>query len=323
MKKTKKILASLVKHPNAGAVLVIELGCENLTHDDFIAELGDYDKERVFFLKCQDVDNEYESARALLKKCVEYALQFTRRPIPVSELIIGLKCGASDGLSGITANPVIGQCCDMTLSYGASAILSEIPEMFGAENIIMNRCINSNIFEKLKNAINGYKEYFKSHNTEIYENPSPGNKMGGITTLEEKSCGCVQKAGHYPIVDVIPYGDFIKCKGLNVLCGPGNDMVSTTALVAAGAHLVLFSTGRGTPFGTPVPTIKIASNSNIVNKKKHWIDFNTSSVIDEGNIDNVANKLFDLVIDVAEGKQTNNEKLGYRDIAIFKDGVIL
>ena len=226
-------------------------------HDQFVEELGEYDHDRVKFLTCQDVDDEFTAAREILKELAAYAGQFKREPIPVSELVVGMKCGGSDGLSGITANPTIGRFSDMMGQRGGSTVLTEVPEMFGAEGFLMDRCINHDVFVKAENMINGFKEYFISHNEVVYDNPSPGNKQGGITTLEDKSCGCVQKGGTAPIMDVIGYGDPVVTKGLNMLYGPGNDLVSATAMTAAGAHLILFSTGRGTPFSAPAPTLKI------------------------------------------------------------------
>ena len=308
----------------AGAVLVLSLGCENLTHDQFLAELGEYDHDRVKFLTCQDVEDEFAAARDILKELAAYAGQFKREPIPVSELVVGMKCGGSDGLSGITANPTIGRFSDMMGQRGGSTVLTEVPEMFGAEGFLMDRCINKEVFVKAEHMINGFKDYFISHNEVVYDNPSPGNKQGGITTLEDKSCGCVQKGGTAPIMDVIGYGDPVVTKGLNMLYGPGNDLVSATAMTAAGAHLILFSTGRGTPFSAPAPTLKISTNTPLAQKKSGWIDFNTGVIADgEKTIDEAAKDLLDLVIRVASGEQTKAEKHGFREISIFKDGVVL
>ena len=322
--QTRKLLAALVRHPNAAAVLVLHLGCENLQHDQFVEELGEYDHDRVKFLTCQDVDDEFTAARDILKELAAYAGQFKREPIPVSELVVGMKCGGSDGLSGITANPTIGRFSDMMGQRGGSTVLTEVPEMFGAEGFLMDRCINHDVFVKAEQMINGFKEYFISHNEVVYDNPSPGNKQGGITTLEDKSCGCVQKGGTAPIMDVIGYGDPVVTKGLNMLYGPGNDLVSATAMTAAGAHLILFSTGRGTPFSAPAPTLKISTNTPLAEKKSGWIDYNTGVIADgEKTIDETAQGLLDLVIRVASGEQTKAEKHGFREISIFKDGVVL
>ena len=322
--QTRKLLAALVRHPNAAAFLVLHLGCENLQHDQFVEELGEYDHDRVKFLTCQDVEDEFAAARDILKELAAYAGQFKREPIPVSELVVGMKCGGSDGLSGITANPTIGRFSDMMGQRGGSTVLTEVPEMFGAEGFLMDRCQNEQVFEKAVRMINGFKEYFISHNEVVYDNPSPGNKQGGITTLEDKSCGCVQKGGSAPIMDVIDYGEPVTTKGLNMLYGPGNDLVSATALTAAGAHMVLFSTGRGTPFGAPAPTLKIATNSQLAARKKTWIDFNAGVVADgERTLDEAGADLYQLVLDVASGKQTCAEKKGFREISIFKDGVVL
>ena len=322
--QTRKLLAALARHPNAGAVLVLGLGCENLTHEQFVAELGEYDPDRVKFLTCQAVEDEFAAGRELLEQCAAYAARFSREPIPASELVIGMKCGGSDGLSGITANPTVGRFSDLLVAQGGSTVLTEVPEMFGAEGFLMNRCVSEEVFGKAVNMINGFKEYFLRHNEVVYENPSPGNKAGGITTLEDKSCGCVQKGGSAPIVDVIGYGDAVTEKGLNMLYGPGNDLVSSTALTAAGAHLILFTTGRGTPFGAPAPTLKLATNTPLARKKAGWIDFNAGVVADgTRTLDEAAQSLLELVLETASGRQTCSERKGFRDISIFKDGVML
>ncbi len=321
--QTRRLLAALARHPNAGAVLVLSLGCENLQPEQFLEELGPYDPQRIKFLVCQDVEDEFEAGRGLLEQCAAYAGQFQREPIPVSELVIGMKCGGSDGLSGVTANPTVGVFSDMMIARGGSTVLTEVPEMFGAEGMLLNRCVDQQVFNKATHMLNGFKDYFLSHHETVYENPSPGNKKGGITTLEDKSCGCVQKGGTAPIVDVIDYGGQVTAHGLNMLYGPGNDLVSATAMTAAGAHIVLFTTGRGTPFGAPAPTIKIASNSQLAAKKSGWIDFNAGTVADGEPIAQAAQRLFDLVLDVASGKPSRSEELGFREIAIFKDGVTL
>lgn len=322
--QTRKLLAALTRHPNAGAVLVLSLGCENLTHEQFVAELGDYDPDRVKFLTCQDVEDELVAGRELLRELAAFAGQFKREPVPASELVVGMKCGGSDGLSGITANPTIGRFSDLLGAQGGSTVLTEVPEMFGAEGFLMDRCVNEQVFDKAVAMINGFKQYFISHNEVVYDNPSPGNKQGGITTLEDKSCGCVQKGGSAPIMDVIGYGDAVVTKGLNMLYGPGNDLVSATALTAAGAHLILFSTGRGTPFGAPAPTLKIATNTQLAEKKKTWIDFNAGVVADgTRTLDEAAQDLMAKVLAVAGGEKTRAEEKGFREISIFKDGVVL
>ena len=322
--QTRKLLAALTRHPNAAAVLVLQLGCENLTHEQFVEELGEYDSNRVKFLTCQAVSDEFEAGRAMLEELAAYAGQFRREEISASELVIGMKCGGSDGLSGITANPTVGRFSDILISMGGSTVLTEVPEMFGAEGFLMDRCVNAEVFHKAVNMINGFKNYFLRHNEVVYENPSPGNRAGGITTLEDKSCGCVQKGGSAPIMDVIGYGDAVTTKGLNMLYGPGNDLVSATALTAAGAHMVLFTTGRGTPFGAPAPTMKIATNTPLATKKAGWIDFNAGVVADGiRTLDEAGADLLELVLKVASGKQTRTEERGFREISIFKDGVVL
>ncbi len=322
--QTRKLLAALARHPNAGGVLVLHLGCENLIHEQFVDELGDYDENRVKFLTCQAVEDELTAGRMLLEELAAYAGGFFREDIPASELVVGMKCGGSDGLSGITANPTVGRFSDMLVAQGGSTVLTEVPEMFGAEGFLMDRCVSSQVFDKAVAMIDGFKDYFIRHGEVVYENPSPGNKAGGITTLEDKSCGCVQKGGTAPIVDVIGYGDAVTQKGLNMLYGPGNDLVSSTALTAAGAHMVLFTTGRGTPFGAPAPTLKIATNTALATKKAAWIDFNAGAVADgSSTLDEAAEDLMKLVLEVASGKQTKAEEKGFREISIFKDGVVL
>lgn len=322
--QTRKLLAALAQHPNAGGVLILSLGCENLTREQFEAELGSYDSNRIKFLTCQQVSDEMAEGRALLEQLAAFAGTFQREACPASKLIVGMKCGGSDGLSGITANPVVGRFSDMLVAQGGSTVLTEVPEMFGAEGFLMNRCINETVFHKAVDMINGFKSYFLRHGEVVYDNPSPGNKAGGITTLEDKSCGCVQKGGNAPIVDVIGYGEQVQTQGLNMLYGPGNDLVSSTALTAAGAHLILFTTGRGTPFGAPAPTMKLATNTPLALQKANWIDFNAGTVADGiCTLDESAQDLMDAVLEIASGKQTKSEEKGFREISIFKDGVVL
>ena len=321
--QTRKLLAALVRHPNAGGVLVLSLGCENLTHDQFVEELGEWDDKRVKFLTCQQVEDEFEAGAKLLEELAEYAGQFKREELPASELVVGMKCGGSDGLSGITANPTVGRFSDRLTALGGSTVLTEVPEMFGAENILFSRCMDEEVFNKAVRMVNNFKEYFVSHGQVVYENPSPGNKAGGITTLEDKSCGCVQKGGSAQIVDVLEYAEPVRKKGLNLLSGPGNDLVSATDLTAAGAHIILFTTGRGTPFGAPAPTVKISTNTALYEKKGNWIDFNAGSVAQGEDLDHAGDRLLDFVLEIASGKKTHAEERGAREIAIFKDGVTL
>lgn len=321
---TQKILANMVRHPNAAGVLILGLGCENNHIAEFKKILGEYSPERVKFLVAQDAEDEIEEGLKLIGELVQHALTFKRQKCPASRLIVGLKCGGSDAFSGITANPLVGAFSDMLTAQGGTTLLTEVPEMFGAETILMNRCINKAVFDKTVSLINNFKQYYMRYNQVIYENPSPGNKKGGISTLEEKSLGCIQKGGIGYVSDVIPYGSRVKTQGLNLLEGVGNDIVASTALMAAGALMVIFTTGRGTPLGTSVPTIKVSTNTELFNKKRNWIDFDAGGLLYESNMADVKKDFFDFVIKVASGEiRTKNEENGYREIAIFKDGVTL
>ncbi len=320
LKVTQKTLSSLAHHPNAGGVLIVGLGCENNNIDEFKKYLGEYNPNRIKFLNLQTEKDEIAKGIELISELKNYSSSFKRKMTSLSKINIGLKCGGSDGYSGISANPLVGRISDRIIQYGGSCILTEVPEMFGAERILMNRCKNKTVYNKTVKMIKDFKKYFISYSQPIDKNPSPGNIEGGITTLEEKSLGCIQKSGMSEIVDVLNYGDRIKRRGLSLLNGPGNDMVSITNLVSSGAHLILFTTGRGTPLGTCVPTIKISSNKDLYTKKSNWIDFDSSPVIDGNNIDD---ELFNYIIDVIEGKETKNETNGYRQIALFKNGVTL
>lgn len=320
---TRKILADLINHPNAGGVLVLGLGCENSNIDVLKPYIGEYDENRVKFVVSQQVEDEIAVSVDLIKELIDYAAGFEREPISVSELIIGMKCGGSDGLSGITANPLVGRFSDMLISKGGTTILTEVPEMFGAETILMNRCADETLFDKTVNLINDFKNYFKRHGQTIYENPSPGNKKGGISTLEDKSLGCTQKSGSAPVRGVLEYGEAAVTKGLNLLSAPGNDLVASTALAASGAHIVLFTTGRGTPFASPVPTVKISTNTPLANKKSNWIDFNAGVLVEDKSMENEAKRLFDYVVEVASGTKVCSEAAGFHDMAIFKQGVTL
>ena len=320
---TRTILADLVNHPNAGGVLVLGLGCENSGAEILKNYIGEYDARRVKFLVAQESEDEMADALELLEELIDYAAGFERQPVSVDKLIIGLKCGGSDGLSGITANPLVGRFSDMLIARGGSTILTEVPEMFGAETILMNRCADETLFRQTVELINDFKNYFKSHNQAIYENPSPGNKAGGISTLEDKSLGCTQKSGSAPVKGVLAYGETLKIPGLNLLSAPGNDLVAATALAAAGAQIVLFTTGRGTPFASPIPTVKIATNSKLADKKSNWIDFNAGVLVEGTSMEELSGQFYDYIIEVASGRRVCSEEAGFHDMAIFKRGVTL
>jgi altronate hydrolase len=317
---TQKILAGFVHHPNAGGVLVYGLGCENNTVDSFKQVLKDYNPNRVKFVYGQLSDNDIEESLEKINELKEYAAKFKRSPQPISKLKVGLKCGGSDGYSGLSANPLVGMFSDKLISQGGSTALTEVPEMFGAERLLMNRCVDESVFNKTVDLINNFKRYFQKYNQVIYENPSPGNKEGGITTLEDKSLGCIQKGGRAMVVDVLDYGEPMIKKGLHLINGPGNDLVSITNLTASGCQLILFTTGRGTPLGGLVPTIKIASNHSLATRKAHWIDYDASPLLDG---EDIKDDFFNYVVEIINGKETLNELNGYAELAIFKDGITL
>jgi altronate hydrolase len=323
-KFTQQILKNLVNHPNAAGVLVLGLGCENNHINEFKQVLGMWDENRVKFLNTQDVTDEIAEGINLVNELAAYANTFERTDIPVSELVLGLKCGGSDGFSGITANALVGNLSDYIIAHGGACVLTEVPEMFGAETLLMNRAKDENIFGKTVELINNFKNYFIAHNQEIYENPSPGNKEGGISTLEEKSLGCTQKGGGSQVTDVLDYGGTVKKPGLNLLQGPGNDIVAVTNLAAAGAHIVLFTTGRGTPLGGPVPTVKISSNTALAENKSHWIDFDAGELLSGTHMNELTERFFNYLIELASGLVlAKNEQNNYREISIFKNGVTL
>jgi len=327
LSSTQKILAALARHPNAGGVLVLGLGCENNQLKNFLEVLGEKNPERIRSFNAQDAENEVETGVQMMRELAAYAGKFQREPIPVNELIVGMKCGGSDGLSGITANPLVGRIADKIADAGGTAILTEVPEMFGAEQVLLRRACSADVYDETIDLVNNFREYFRKHNEPIDENPSPGNKDGGITTLADKSLGCVQKGGSSPIEQVLRYSQKAQSKlgGIALLEGPGNDGVSGTALSGAGAHMVLFTTGRGNPMGFPVPTVKVSTNTPLAEHKGSWIDFNAGPVADgTATMEELADRLFDLIVDIASGRtRTKSEINGYREISIWKDGVTL
>lgn len=320
---TRKVLRDICLHPNAGAVLVLSLGCENNQPEDFMTMLGDYDKDRIKLLVTQRVDDEIEAGMQILRQLYDIASQDKRTEVPVSKLRVGLKCGGSDGFSGITANPLVGEFSDWLVAQGGTSVLTEVPEMFGAETILMNRCTSRELFDKTVSMVNNFKNYFLSHGEPVGENPSPGNKAGGISTLEDKALGCTQKCGKASVSGVMEYGDRLENTGLNLLSAPGNDLVASTALASCGCHLVLFTTGRGTPFGTFVPTMKIATNPDLASRKQNWIDFSAGQLIEGRTMQEIVPEFIDKVLAVACGEPAKNEINDYREISIFKNGVTL
>ena len=322
---TRQVLAGLMRHPNAGGVLVLGLGCENNQLDALLAEAGDVDRSRIRFFNMQDVFDEVQSGVSALNELVERMRDDRRATVPASALVLGNKCGGSDGFSGITANPLVGRVADRLTATGGTVLLTEVPEMFGAERVLMNRAASEAVYRDVVAMVNSFKEYFLRHGQPVYENPSPGNKAGGLTTLEEKSLGAIQKGGSSTVTSVLRYGQQVRTPGLALLEAPGNDGVSSTAMVASGATVLCFTTGRGTPLGFPAPTIKVSSNSEIARKKPHWIDFDAGHLLDDpGAMDETADRLLSFVLDVASGRtQTNNERNDVREIAIWKEGVTL
>ena len=320
---TKTYLQNMVKHPNAGGVLVLGLGCENNQMKAFMETLGEYDESRVRTLVCQEVEDEVEVGTKLLKELYDEMCDDVRTTQPISVLRVGLKCGGSDGMSGITANPLLGRFSDYMAINGGTTVMGEVPEMFGAEHLLMARSKDEETFNKVVELVNNFKIYFQEHNQVIYENPSPGNKNGGITTLEDKSLGCTQKSGSTVVQDVLKMGERVKKNGLNLTSTPGNDLVAVTSLACAGCQMVLFTTGRGTPFGGFVPTVKVATNTAMATKKANWIDFNAGALVGEKSMDELLSDFIDLIADIASGRKTKNELNNFREISIFKDGVIL
>lgn len=320
---TQKALAQLIRHPNAGGVLVLGLGCENNQISSLKTFIGEYDEKRIKFLVAQDVEDEVEAGYELLKEIYAEMKNDRREPIPLSELKVGLKCGGSDGFSGITANPLVGVFSDFLVAQGGATILTEVPEMFGAETLLMARAKDQATFDKTVLLINDFKDYYMQHNLPVYENPSPGNKAGGISTLEDKSLGCTQKGGSAMVVDVLKYAEPISEKGLNLLSAPGNDLVAASALGFSGCQLVLFTTGRGTPFGSFIPTMKISTNSALFNKKKNWIDFNAGQLLEDKSMDQLLEEFIAYIIAVSGGEKLKHEISGFKEIAIFKTGVTL
>jgi altronate hydrolase len=321
---TRKVLRDICLHPNAGAVLVLSLGCENNQPEDFMAMLGDYDKDRIKLLVTQRVEgDEVEEGLKILRELYAIAKEDKRQEVPVSKLRVGLKCGGSDGFSGITANPLVGEFSDWLVAQGGTSVLTEVPEMFGAETILMNRCETPELFNQTVSLINNFKNYFLSHGEPVGENPSPGNKAGGISTLEDKALGCTQKCGRAPVSGVMEYGDRLQNHGLNLLSAPGNDLVASTALASCGCHIVLFTTGRGTPFGTFVPTMKVATNPTLAKNKPNWVDFSAGQLVEGRTMQEIVPEFIDKVLAVASGELARNEMNDYREISIFKNGVTL
>lgn len=320
---TQKALAQLINHPNAGGVLVLGLGCENNQISHLKKFIGEYDEKRIKFLVAQEVEDEIEAGLELLKGIYAEMKNDSRQPIPLSELKVGLKCGGSDGFSGITANPLVGVFSDFLIAQGGTTVLTEVPEMFGAETILMARAKDQVTFDKTVSLINDFKDYYMQHNLPVYENPSPGNKDGGISTLEDKSLGCTQKGGSATVVDVLKYAEPIQEKGLNLLSAPGNDLVAASALGFSGCQLVLFTTGRGTPFGSFVPTMKISTNSALFNKKRNWIDFNAGQLLEDKTMDQLLEEFIQYIIEVSGGVKLKHEQSGFKEISIFKTGVTL
>ncbi len=324
LETTQKILCGLIRHPNAGGVLVLGLGCENNRMEDMQALLADTDPDRVRFLSIQDCEDEIEEGMKILNELKALMEGDVRTAVPLSKLRIAVKCGGSDGYSGITANPLVGRAMERFAAFGGTVLMSELPEVFGAEQLLLSFSKDQATFDAAAGMIRAFRQYFIGHGEGIADNPSPGNIAGGISTLEEKSLGCVQKAGKVPLCGALDFGELPKQSGgLYLVNGPGNDMVAVTNLAASGAHVILFTTGRGTPLSAPVPTLKIATNSALAAKKKHWIDFNAGVLLDGADMAELSEALFALCRRVADGEAPKSEENGYYDIAIFKDGVTL
>lgn len=321
--RTRQLIAGLARHPNAGGVLILGLGCESNQLSKLLAEIPATERERIRYFAAQTTEDETEAGLAAVEQLVQMAERDRRVPCELKDLVVGLKCGGSDGFSGITANPLVGRIADRVTAAGGTAVLTEIPEIFGAERLLMERAANREVFEGIVTVVNDFKEYFLRNHQPVHENPSPGNIAGGITTLEEKSLGAVQKGGHATVTQVLRYGERTTQPGLTLLEAPGNDGVSSTALVAAGATVLLFTTGRGTPLGFPVPTLKISSNSTLAQHKSHWIDFDAGKALNAADPESVTDEFLQLIVATASGRPARNELNEQREIAIWKDGVTL
>ncbi len=319
---TRAALAGLCDNPNAGGVLLIGLGCESNQLDDLVALVPEGSRAKIRMMRAQEPGDEHERALELIAQLVEELAPLEREEAPAAALTVGLKCGGSDALSGLTANPLLGRFTDQLVASGGKAVLTEIPEIFGAERALFSRAVSREVFEAAGALLNRFKRYFLEQGQPVSENPSPGNIAGGITTLEEKSLGAVQKGGNAPLVDVLDYGAAAQVPGLTLLEAPGNDAVSSTALAAAGATLIVFTTGRGTPLGFPVPTVKVSSNSQLAQSKAGWIDFDAGRVLGEGT-GAVSEDFARRMIAIASGERTAAERSGQRVIALWKRGVTL
>jgi altronate hydrolase len=321
--RTRRLIAGLARHPNAGGVLILGLGCESNQLSKLLTEIPENERERIRYFAAQATEDETEAGLQAVAELVAIAERDQRVPCGLDDLVVGLKCGGSDGFSGITANPLVGRIADRVTAAGGTAVLTEIPEIFGAERLLMERAASREVFDGIVDVVNDFKEYFLRNNQPVHENPSPGNIAGGITTLEEKSLGAVQKGGHATVTQVLRYGERTTQRGLTLLEAPGNDGVSSTALVAAGATILLFTTGRGTPLGFPVPTLKISSNSALAERKSHWIDFDAGKALGAADPEAITDEFLELIVDTASGRPARNEINDEREIAIWKDGVTL
>ena len=307
-----KLLAGYVNNPNVAGATVLSLGCQNLQVDVFLNELHkinkDFEKPLLIFDQ-QKVGNGENLIQNIIKDSlieIQKANQIQREKTPLSKLTIGLECGGSDGFSGISANPTLGASIDQLVSHGGSALLSEFPELRGVEQELVDRCVDVDTAKKFISLMKAYENKVIASGTDFSTNPSPGNIKDGLITDAMKSAGAAKKGGSSAIVDVLDYGEYIKTPGLNLLCTPGNDVESTTAMAGSGANLIIFTTGLGTPTGNPVaPVIKVSSNTTVFNKMKDIIDFNTGSII-EGtqSLEELSDEMLNFIIKVASGEIT-------------------
>ncbi len=322
-----RTLAGFARHPNIAARLILGLGCEtaqagHLQSDHGLMQLGGPSASRSngplpMVLNIQEVGGvrkTVDRAVGVLRDLLVQANDVRREPIPVSELLVGLECGGSDGASGITANPALGYASDLMVAHGGTAILSEIPEVYGAEQLLTRRSISREVADALLDRIHWWEDYAQRHHASIDNNPSYGNKQGGLTTIFEKSLGAVAKGGTSPLRAVYKYAEPVTERGFVLMDTPGYDPASVTGMVAGGAQVIVFTTGRGSCFGCkPAPTIKVATNTPMFNRMREDMDINAGTILEGATVEDVGREIFEMIIATASGRQTLSEAQGIGD----------